>query len=81
MESVFSYSRAEAPSAVEWTSTQLAHWGVRSPFVDWWVAEGGRLLGDGRTGRLVLAYDPDVRLVSFDVWCEDIRVYGMDDVV
>ena len=81
MESAFTYTALDVAPAREWLSFQMQTWGVDSPYVDWWVAEAARLLGGGRAARAVLEYEPDQRLLSFDVWCDGRRVYGMDDFV
>lgn len=80
MESAYTYTSSDLPQAREWTDFQLQSWGVRSSFADWFLTEATRVLGD-RTGRVVLDYDAGNRLLSFDVWCEGVRLYGLDDFV
>ncbi len=81
MDSVFTYTSEDLAQAREWSCFQLQSWGIDSAYVDWFLAEGARLLGEKRTGRVVLDYDPQHRLLSFDIWCGDKRLYGIDDFV
>ncbi len=81
MNSAFTYTSGDLAQAREWSCFQLQTWGIDSGYVDWFLAEGARLLGEERTGRVVLDYDPQHRLLSFDIWCDDERLYGIDDFV
>ena len=81
MEASFSYTSATIGAAQDWARRQGADWGVAAPHVTAWLQRGSELLGGSRTGRAVLCFDPQERLLSLDVWCDGHRVLGMDDLV
>ena len=81
MEATFTFTSATLPSAQEWARRQGRDWGVAAPHLLSWLQHGAELLGDGRTGRVVLCFDRDERLLSLDVWCDGARLFGMDDLV
>ena len=81
MEASFTYEPSTVDAAQAWVLAQSASWGIRSPYLREWVQRGGELLGPGRSGDAVLAWDETHRLLSLDVWCDGRRVYGMDDLL
>ncbi len=81
MESAFTFTAADVVAARDWTEFQLSAWGVRTPYAHLWLSEAATRLTPGGTARVVLDYDPGEQLLSFDVWCNGARVYGMDDLL
>jgi hypothetical protein len=61
------------------TAEALAEWHVRSAFLPLWVQTACDKARDVETLRVVLDYDPDAGLLSFDTFNGDRRVYGADD--
>jgi hypothetical protein len=57
----------------------MEHWHVRSAFVSFWVRTACDHARDLGELRLVLDYDADVGLLSFDAYSGEHRVYGADD--
>lgn len=57
----------------------LDGWGARSAFVAVWLRTAANALGVGDSAEVVVEFDPEVRLLSFDAWVGDRRVYGADD--
>ena len=55
-------------------------WGVRVPAATAW-ARAASYAVKGDQARWRLEYDPRLRLISFEVWERERRVYGSDDVV
>jgi hypothetical protein len=73
-----------APPAERSTLTGMAagvldDWHVRSAFVTYWIRTACDQARDVDELRLVLDYDPDVGLLSFDAFSGERRVYGADD--
>ena len=57
----------------------MAQWHVRSAFLRLWVQTACDRARDLDCLRVVLDYDPDAGLLSFDAFNGDRRVYGADD--
>ena len=57
----------------------MEQWHVRSAFLRLWVQTACDQARDIDTLRVVLDYDPDAGLLSFDAFNGDRRVYGADD--
>jgi hypothetical protein len=57
----------------------MQEWHVRSAFVRFWVQTACDRARDLDNLRVVLDYDPDAGLLSFDAFSGDRRVYGADD--
>jgi hypothetical protein len=82
MDSALTFTRSQLETAhVAWAASQTGSCGVRTPYVDWWLAQSAGQMRDGQVGRAVIEYDAAHRLLSLDVWCGENRVYGMDDFV
>jgi hypothetical protein len=81
MESTCTLSAATLGPVQSWAEGQTDEWHVRTPYLNGWLSQASRLLGPSRVGDVVLSYDPAVRLVSLDVYCNGDRVFGMDDLV
>lgn len=81
MHSAFTYTASDVAAADEWTSFQLATWGVRTSFVRTWLEEATPRLPAGATARVVLDYDPREQVLTFDVWAEEFHVYSVDDLL
>jgi hypothetical protein len=60
---------------------QLAAWDCRSGFIGLWFRQLGERLGPADEARVVVDYDDQAGLLSFDAWVGDRRVYGADDFV
>ena len=59
----------------------LAAWKVSSSFVDLWLRSALERVGGDAEATVTVDYDESIRLLSFDVWVDDRRVYGADDFV
>jgi hypothetical protein len=70
---------AERSTLVGAAANVLQDWRVRSAFVGLWVRTACERAREIDELRLVLDYDEDARLLSFDAFCGDRRVYGADD--
>ena len=57
----------------------MQEWRVRSAFLRLWVQTACDKARDVEQLRVVLDYDPDAGLLSFDAFNGDLRVYGADD--
>jgi len=57
----------------------MTAWNVRSAAVGLWLRLAGAQLPSDREARVVLEFDPDAGLLSFDAWVDERRVYGADD--
>jgi hypothetical protein len=57
----------------------LGQWRARSAFVPLWMRTAVSGLGEGERAQIVIEYDDDSRLLSFDAWSGDRRIYGADD--
>jgi len=57
----------------------MAEWQVRSAFLRLWVQTACDKARDIEKLRVVLDYDPEAGLLSFDAFHGDRRVYGADD--
>jgi len=57
----------------------MLEWRVRSAFLRLWVQTACSQARDVEQLRVVLDYDPDAGLLSFDAYNGDRRVYGADD--
>jgi hypothetical protein len=57
----------------------LDDWHVRSAFVALWVRTAVEKARDLEELKLVLDYDEEARLLSFDAFSGERRVYGADD--
>ena len=79
MEAVFTYTADQLPEACAWAGTQTSSWGLPIAHVSRWLAQAAQELADSETGKAVLCYEPEDRLLSFDVWSGGRRVFGMDD--
>ncbi len=80
MDSTFTFTATDLLAAREWTHFQLASWGVKSPYVDLWLAEAAcRITPAGGTARVVLDYDTGEQVLALDAWCGEARVYGIED--
>lgn len=58
---------------------RLAAEQARSAFVDFWFRTTAGQLADGEEARVVVSWDCDERLLSFDAWVQERRIYGADD--
>lgn len=71
------------PQAVDVTLARLQgvleSWGARSAFVPLWLRMAASSLGTADEAELVVEFDPDARLLSFDAWLDGRRIYGADD--
>ena len=79
MEAVFTYTADQLAEACAWAGIQTSSWGLPIAHVPHWLAQAADELADREAGKAVLCYDPEDRLLSFDVWSEGRRVFGMDD--
>lgn len=61
------------------TADVMEQWHVRSAFMRLWVQTACDRARELERLRVVLAYDPDAGLLSFDAFDGDRRVYGADD--
>lgn len=57
----------------------LAGWGATSAFVPLWLRTAASSLGGADEAELVVEFDADARLLSFDAFVGTRRVYGADD--
>jgi hypothetical protein len=57
----------------------LEGWGARSAFVPLWLRTAANSLAATDEAELVVEFDPDARLLSFDAFVGTRRVYGADD--
>ena len=57
----------------------LDGWGARSAFVPLWVRTAASSLGGADEAEVVVEFDADARLLSFDAFVGSRRVYGADD--
>jgi hypothetical protein len=57
----------------------LDDWGARSAFVPLWLRTAANSLGGADEAELVVEFDADARLLSFDAFVGTRRVYGADD--
>jgi len=69
----------EASTLLGATAEALQSWHVRSAFVRHWVQTACAQARDVEQLRVVLDYDPEAGLLSFDAFSGDRRVYGADD--
>lgn len=71
------------PQAIDDTLARLQgvldSWGARSAFVPLWLRMAASSLGTSDEAELVVEFDPDARLLSFDAWLDGRRIYGADD--
>jgi hypothetical protein len=71
------------PQAVDATLARLQgvldSWGARSAFVALWLQMAAGSLGTAEEAEVVVEFDPQARLLSFDAWVDGRRVYGADD--
>ena len=74
-----SCTASEQPAAQQWADQQLQSWGLVGGHVKAWLHTAAESLPAGVAGRAVLVYDASDRLLSFDVWLDGQRVFGMDD--
>ena len=81
MDSALTYPASDDVAARDWASSQLSSWGITTPYIGLWLNEASSRLRPEGTARVVLDYDPKERLLSLDVWCDGLRVYGMDDLL
>lgn len=79
VEATFSYTADELPAAQLWAGQQMQAWGLSGGHVQAWLHTAAHHLPEALPGRVVLAYDAADRLLSFDVWLDGRRVFGMDD--
>ena len=57
----------------------LDGWGARSAFVPLWLRTAASSLGAADEAELVVEFDAEARLLSFDAFVGTRRVYGADD--
>jgi hypothetical protein len=57
----------------------LAAWRARGGFVDFWFRTTTARLAPDDQVRVVVSFDEEAGLLSFDAWVRDKRVYGADD--
>lgn len=57
----------------------LEGWGARSAFVPLWLRTAANSLGAADEAELVVEFDAEARLLSFDAFVGTRRVYGADD--
>ena len=66
--------------AVE-ASAVLADWRVRAPFVESWLRRTADLAGHLAKVDLVLEWDEQVGLISYDAYVDGRRLFGADDFI
>lgn len=76
---VWSAPPAERSSLIGAATGVLDAWQVRSAFVGLWVRTACERAQQFDELKLVLDYDEDAHLLSFDAFSGDRRVYGADD--
>jgi len=81
VESTTTLTHATLEPAQSWAQGEARKWQVRAPYLTMWLSQASALLEPSDVGDVVLCYDPDVRLVSIDVYRDGSRVFGMDDLV
>jgi hypothetical protein len=57
----------------------LREWHVRCPFVDYWLRTTSQKVAEDDKTEVVVEYDDNAKLLSFDVWVDGKRVFGADD--
>jgi hypothetical protein len=70
---------AERSALIGAATGVLQDWRVRSAFIGLWVRTACERAREPDELRLVLDYDADAGLLSFDAFCGERRVYGADD--
>ena len=75
----WSTAPADASSLQGAAAQVMEEWHVRSAFLRLWVQTACDRARDLDSLRVVLDYDPDAGLLSFDAFNGDLRVYGADD--
>lgn len=70
---------SDAPALLGATTDVMRQWHVRSAFLRLWVQTACDRARDLDSLCVVLDYDPDAGLLSFDAFNGDLRVYGADD--
>ncbi len=75
-EGVF-YADSDATAAAVAEAAQA--WSLRVPAVRLWAQVARDMLPEAPPARWTIEFDPQMKLVPFDVWAGDRRVYGADD--
>ena len=75
----WSAAPSETASLLGATTETLQEWRVRSAFVRLWVQTACDRGRDLDRLSIVLDYDPEAGLLSFDAFNGDQRLYGADD--
>ena len=75
----WSAAPSEASSLLGATTEAMQEWHVRSAFLRLWVQTACERARDTDHLRIILDYDPEAGLLSFDAFKGDQRVYGADD--
>ena len=70
---------ADYEATAEAVAEAAQAWSLRVPAVRLWAQVARDMLPEAPSARWTLEFDPQMKLVSFDVWADGRRVYGADD--
>ena len=78
MRSTGTFEPADPARVAQDVAQVLRSWEVRGGAARMWATAAAGHVAAG-PAEWVLEYDPDLALVSFEVWAEQRRVFGIDD--
>ena len=74
------FDRRDVPSQAARIAALAEQWRLSVPAIGLWVSLAATRLATG-SARWTLEYDPHLHLISFEVYADGRRVYGVDDMV
>lgn len=78
MRTVGVFEPSDPESAARAVTEALRGWSVRGGAARMWASSAAGHVAAG-AAEWRLEYDPDLALVSFEVWAQQRRVFGIDD--
>ena len=78
MQADGTFDVADPESAAAEVTDVAQTWQIRVPAIRMWAQAAVAYVGDG-PARWLLEFDPVESLVSFEVWVNGRRAYGIDD--
>lgn len=80
MRATGAYDGADTDGAAGEVAGVLRGWGLKPGGSRLWLQVAGAHCGRVQ-GEWVVEYDRDLQLVTFEVWADDARLFGIDDLV
>ena len=80
MRATGAYDGADTTGAAGAVAGVLQQWGLKPGGSRLWLQVAGAHCGPV-IGEWVVEYDRDLQLVTFEVWADQSRLFGIDDLV